>query len=200
MATLPKLAPLDIKCTATDCDDDLHCFKKLKKMTPAQHGSCRACGAKLVDWSRVHRRDLADTEHTFQALKRELIRHHFFHVEIDDDAIRHARRKGRIKLKDAARNRLRTSIGRAQPFRDGTQTPKNGNAIYYAQHATATCCRTCLEYWHAIPKGRELTEVELEYCAELIDLFLDERLPNLDDKPVKVPVRRKTRSNVPRLL
>ena len=34
-------------------------------MTPEQRGKCRACGADLVDWKRLHRRDKADAEHTF---------------------------------------------------------------------------------------------------------------------------------------
>ncbi len=36
---------------------------------------------------------------------------------------------------------------------DGRQTPREGNTIFYAQHATASCCRTCIEYWHGIPKN-----------------------------------------------
>jgi hypothetical protein len=191
MTTFKKPPPLEIKCTSTDCDNDLHCFKQLKKMTPDQRGRCRACGAALVDWSRLHRRDLADAAHTFEALQNELIRHHFFHQEIDDTAIRHAQRKGRAKLKEAARDRLQRYLAVAELPRDGRQTPLTGNTIFYAQHATATCCRTCLEYWHHIPKGRELTSQEFEYCAQLVELFLDERLPELADDPIKVPRRRR---------
>jgi hypothetical protein len=62
-----------------------------------------------------------------------------------------------------------------------------GNTIYYAQHATATCCRTCLEYWHDIPKGRQLTQQEFDYCTTLVDLFLDAKLPELANEPIKVP-------------
>jgi hypothetical protein len=105
--------------------------------------------------------------------------------------MRHAQRKGRIQLKEAARDRLRKYLAPADPPRDGRQTPFEGNAIYYAQHATATCCRTCLEYWHDIPKGRPLTAREIDYCAVLVDLFLDEKLPNLADDPIKVPPRRR---------
>lgn len=189
MSKFEKPPPLDIKCTSTDCDNDLHCFKQLKKMAPDQRGKCRACGADLVDWKRLHRRDEGDATHTFEALQHELIRHHFFHRPVDDSATRHAQRKGRIALKDAARDRLRKYLAVAEPPRDGRQTPLEGNAIYYAQHATATCCRTCLEYWHGIPKGRPLTVEEFDYCATLVDLFLDEKLPNLADEPVKVPRR-----------
>ncbi|UUP17870.1 DUF4186 family protein [Nitratireductor thuwali] len=189
MTEFKKPPPLDIKCTATDCENDLHCFKQLKKMKPDERGKCRDCGADLVDWKRVHRRDKADAKHTFASLQHELIRHHFFHLPVDDQAIRHAQRKGRIQLKEAARHRLAKYLAVADPPRDGRQTPMKGNAIFYAQHATATCCRTCLEYWHAIPKGRPLTSEEFDYCAALVDLFLDEKLPNLADDPIKVPRR-----------
>ncbi len=179
MAEFQKPLPLDIKCTSTDCDNDLHCFKQLKKMAPDQRGKCRACGVDLVDWKRLHRRDRSDAVHTFEALQHEMIRHYFFHRPVDESAMRHAQRKGRLALKDAARDRLHKYLGVADPPRDGRQTPLEGNAIYYAQHATATCCRTCLEYWHDIPKGRSLTPEEFDYCVTLIDLFLDRSCPIL---------------------
>ena len=43
-----------------------------------------------------------------------------------------------------------------------------GHPVFVAQHATATCCRGCLEKWHRIPKGRELTETEQEYIVNVI--------------------------------
>jgi hypothetical protein len=191
MIEYKKPPPLDIHCTSSDCANDLHCFKQLRKMTPDERGRCRACGADLVDWGRLHRRDLGDAPHTFEALQHELIRHHFFHAEIDDTAIRHARRKGRGKLKEAVRDRLMKYLAPAEPPRDGFQTPMTGNAIFYAQHATACCCRTCLEYWHAIPKGRKLTPAEFDYCVKLVELYLEKRLPDLAEEPVKVPRRTK---------
>ena len=189
MTDVAKLEPLKITCTSTDCENDLHCFKQPREMTPNKKGKCRACGADLVDWDRVHERDIGDAQNTFKALQHELIRHDFFHKEIDDTAVRHAQRKGRIKLNEAARHRLQKYLAPANPSRDGRQTPFEGNSIFYAQHATATCCRTCLEYWHKIPKGRELTDQEFEYCLQLVKLFLDERLPNLQDNPVRVARR-----------
>lgn len=190
MADSQKLEPLEIKCTSTDCDNDLHCFKQLKKMTPDQRGKCRDCGADLVDWDRLHLRDRGDAEHTFDALQHELIRHHFFNRPVDEKAMRHAQRKGRTALKQSARDRLAKYLAVAEPPRDGRQTPLEGNAIFYAQHATATCCRTCLEYWHAIPKGRPLTVEEFDYCTALVELFLDDKLPELDNGPIYVPRRR----------
>jgi len=61
MAKFQKPPPLDIKCTSTDCDNDLHCFKQLKKMTPDQRGKCRACAVDLVDWKRWGASRLAET-------------------------------------------------------------------------------------------------------------------------------------------
>ena len=41
-----------------------------------------------------------------------------------------------------------------------------GHPVFVAQHATGTCCRGCLEKWHRIPKGRELTEGEQTYLVD----------------------------------
>jgi hypothetical protein len=190
-----ELKPLKIKCTSTDCDNGLHCFKRTRKMIKANLGGmCRACGATLVDWKRVRARDLGDTDYTFEALKFEMIRHHFWHKELDEGAILHARRKGRILLREAAENRLRKYVGPAEPSYDGRQTPMSGSTIFYAQHATATCCRKCLQEWYGIPLGVALTEEQLAYFTELVMRYIDERLPDLKDEPVKIPKRLTGRS------
>jgi hypothetical protein len=162
-------------------------------MKLSEKGKCRTCGIALVDWQRVHARNVADIEHTFAELKQEFIRHHFWHLRIDETADKHARRKGRVLLATAGRQRLRSSVAKAEPARDGQQTPMSGNILYYAQHATACCCRTCMEYWHNIPKGRELTEVEIHYFAELMMRFVAERMPQLPDEPEKIPRRSNAR-------
>ena len=56
---IPKLGK--ITCTSSNCEDDLHCFKQTRKMALAnQTGQCRACGVALIDWDRVHKRDVSD--------------------------------------------------------------------------------------------------------------------------------------------
>ncbi len=35
-----------------------------------------------------------------------------------------------------------------KPANDGRQTPMRNHPAFIAQHATATCCRGCLEKWH----------------------------------------------------
>ena len=52
---------------------------------------------------------------------------------------------------------------------DGKQTPMHQvHPIFIAQHACACCCRSCLEKWHHIPKGRELSNSEIDYIVNLL--------------------------------
>ncbi len=189
-----KPEALPISCSTADCGNDLHCFRKTTKDKQFGKGVCQRCGADLVDWERVQKRNVDDVSHTFEALKNEFIRHEFFHRALDQKAVNYALRKGRPKLMETARHRIETSLAPSHPFRDGTQTPFDGNPICYAQHATACCCRKCLEYWHGIPVGRELTEGEIDYCVELIRLYLQQRMPELSDEPQKVPSIKKSKS------
>jgi hypothetical protein len=182
-----KLEPLKVTCTSADCENNLHCFRKSREMAESDQGKCRYCHADLIDWERVQRRDVADVRFTFDALRKEKVRHHFWHREIDEKAINHATRKGRDALSVLARKRLIQSVGAAKPFRDGFQTPYDGNLVYYAQHAVAACCRKCIEYWHGIPQGQPLTDQEIEYLLALTLLYIRGRMPDLPSEPTKVP-------------
>ena len=51
---------------------------------------------------------------------------------------------------------------------DGKQTPMKGHPVFIAQHATATCCRGCIEKWHKIKKGKELSKEEKDYIVSVI--------------------------------
>ena len=157
-------------------------------------GACRTCGAKLVDWQRLYQHDLTDVTYTFDALKFEMIRHHFWHVDIDEKAVNYARRKGISGLEVAIPSRIRKSVGSGNNPYDGRQTPMagSGNPIHYAQHATASCCRKCMEYWHGISPNRDLTENEIDYLAELAMLYIKDRLPDLTNEGEHVPPMRGT--------
>jgi hypothetical protein len=54
------------------------------------------------------------------------------------------------------------------PKNDGKQTPMKGHPVFIAQHATATCCRGCIQKWHRIKKGKELSDQEIQFLVELI--------------------------------
>jgi hypothetical protein len=191
------LKPLAISCNNADCDNDLHCFNKSRRdATLFPDGVCKYCGADLINWERVHLRSLGDIEFTIEALEKEWIRHHFWHVEIPQKAINYALRKGSVALKDSIRSRLNSSVALAKPFHDGIQTPfESNNPIHYAQHATASCCRKCIEKWHGIERGKDLNEEEITYLTQLIMEYIKIKLPNLGNEPQKIPsIRRKIRS------
>jgi hypothetical protein len=59
---------------------------------------------------------------------------------------------------------------------DGKQTPFRGHPVFVAQHATACCCRGCLEKWHHIPHGRELSSEEKWYVLSVLEHWLREEM------------------------
>lgn len=180
---LSDLSPLNISCTTTKCEDGLHCFKTgLKEFQKfGEHGVCRECGVSLIDWSEIHQNKIRSARLVFDAMKNELIRHIYWHIEIKEDDLTKAFKKGKIKIQEEVKNRIKKAIGVSEPFRGGF-TPYYGNIIYYAQHATATCCRECMNYWHGFEVGRALTEEEIKYSSELIMLYIDERIPDLQNE------------------
>lgn len=62
------------------------------------------------------------------------------------------------------------------PEHDGKQTPMKGHPVFSAQHATACCCRSCLEKWHHIPAGKILTDCEQAYIVEVLMQWISEEL------------------------
>ena len=79
-------------------------------------------------------------------------------------------------LERHARDLVRQRLAPAQPRNDGRQTPYRGHPVFVAQHATATCCRTCLEKWHGIAKGQELTREQIDYVVRVIDRWIARQL------------------------
>lgn len=68
---------------------------------------------------------------------------------------------------------LAKRVAPAEPAKDGKQTPYRGHPVFVAQHATATCCRGCLERWHGIPKGRAMTRDEQDYAVDVICRWIE---------------------------
>lgn len=76
--------------------------------------------------------------------------------------------KGLDTIKQHAYDFINRRLKPAVILNDGRQTPTKNHPVFIAQHATATCCRGCLEKWHHIPKCRELTEEEVDQIVALI--------------------------------
>lgn len=86
--------------------------------------------------------------------------------------------KGLDKIKEHAYDFIRKRLAPSVIPNDGKQTPMKGHPVFIAQHATATCCRGCLEKWHHIPKGRILTKKEIDYIVNLIMLWINKEVYN----------------------
>ncbi len=87
--------------------------------------------------------------------------HHFrakFRLRGRDRAVVDLR--GIATVRRHAEELIERRLAIAEPRNDGRQTPYRGHPVFVAQHATATCCRTCLERWHDIPAGRVLDDAE----------------------------------------
>ena len=188
----------ELSCSSVDCEKDLHCFRRQRPRDKSyRNEKCINCGVNLIDWERLDKRDLKDTGYTFQSLKYEMFRHHYWHIDIDEIAINNAKRKGLEGLRTWATKRLdkHVRLPSKELFRDGTQTPLNGNVVFYAQHATACCCRKCMEEWHGIDRNRPLTDDEIQYFTELIMLYIQDRLPNLPEQREKLAGSARTKKS-----
>ena len=73
---------------------------------------------------------------------------------------------------DHAADFIARRLAPAAPANDGRQTPMRGHPVFIAQHATATCCRSCLAKWHAIPAGRALNDGEQRHVVSAICRWL----------------------------
>lgn len=76
--------------------------------------------------------------------------------------------KGIETIKSHARDFISKRIAPAEIPNDGKQTPMRGHPVFIAQHATATCCRGCINKWHKFPKNVQLSQEQQDYLVDLI--------------------------------
>ena len=177
----------EVKCGDSDCENDLHAYREKRKKRGKDYEGvpCRDCGDDSFNWSEFTKRDLNNISLTFNALKKEKIRNVFWNIEIDTYLRNELFNRGRIELEKDVEFRIEKVIKKCGPelFRDGTQTPLDQyNIIYFAQHATATCCRKCLKIWHNVPYNKELDNNDIKYIKNIIMNYVDEKVPDLIDE------------------
>ncbi len=83
---------------------------------------------------------------------------------------------GPAKLRRHAEELILKKVAPADPYKDGLQTPYRGHPVFVAQHATATCCRWCLQREHGVRRGHELNEDERDYVVRLILRWIEREL------------------------
>ena len=90
--------------------------------------------------------------------------------------------KGIDKVKNHAYDFIKSRLKPKDINNDGKQTPmKQVHPVFIAMHATATCCRGCLEKWHKIPKNKELTDVEIDYIVNVIMKWINNEVGDQND-------------------
>ena len=85
-------------------------------------------------------------------------------------------KSGIEKIRIHAREFVVKRLAPQSPVKDGKQTPFKGHPVFKAQHATGTCCRSCLEKWHHMSKGRALTQDEIDYVVTVIMEWISHEL------------------------
>lgn len=76
--------------------------------------------------------------------------------------------KGMDVMESHARDFVRTKLSAADPVNDGKQTPMKGHPVFKAMHATACCCRGCMNKWYKVPLHQELSETQQEKIVHLL--------------------------------
>jgi hypothetical protein len=110
---------------------------------------------------------------TLASLKRSKFRSKFKLTEKDRKYIRD---KGIDTIRQHAIDFIKTRIASQYPNNDGKQTPMRGHPVFVAQHATATCCRGCIQKWHGIKKGRVLNDEETEFIVGLLMRWIESQI------------------------
>ena len=103
----------------------------------------------------------------FQKLARSKFRSRF---RLSDADRRYIAEKGMATIRRHAEDFIRTRLAPANPANDGRQTPMRGHPVFKAQHATATCCRGCLEKWWKIPKGVDIPPLRQ---SRIVDFLME---------------------------
>jgi hypothetical protein len=112
---------------------------------------------------------MRDLDALFEALAKSTFRRRF---RLSVKELAYARARGLEGTLEHARGFIRERLAPAAPSNDGKQTPMRNHPVFVAQHATATCCRGCLEKWHGIERGRPLTDAEQDHVVAAIGRWL----------------------------
>jgi hypothetical protein len=177
-----KSSVLGIRCRRSDCkNSNLHCFDTTVSKPRYALGCCQDCGADLIDWTVFQSRSTDNFKEKFEYLNKEWIRHFFFNLPIPDRVETHAQEKGRLGLVELLESRFhRKSMQVFDRDWDRRQTPMlKGTITDWARHATGSCCRRCLSYWHGVSVQDKLKDSDIEYLTALAMSYVTLRVPSL---------------------
>ena len=110
------------------------------------------------------------TDPIFERLARSKFRSRF---RLGDRERGYLADKGVEVIRSHAQDFVAHRLAPARPKNDGKQTPMRGHPVFIAQHATATCCRSCLATWHGVRPGREMSQADQDRVVEILMAWID---------------------------
>ncbi|HEX5809490.1 MAG TPA: DUF4186 domain-containing protein [Anaerolineales bacterium] len=122
---------------------------------------------------------MRDIPETLSRLNRSPFRSKF---QLEKKELDYLQGKGMSEVLKHAASFIEKRLAPAFPINDGKQTPWRGHPVFVAQHATATCCRGCLQKWHQISVGRALTLEEKQYIIDVIGAWLSRQEEDVAQK------------------
>lgn len=111
----------------------------------------------------------------FDKLSKSKFRSSFY---LKDKDILYIEDKGIDKIRNHAYDFVTKRLADTSNVTDGKQTPMKGHPVFIAQHATGTCCRSCLEKWHHIRKNKNMTEDDIKYVVDIIMSWIEKEYNN----------------------
>jgi hypothetical protein len=112
---------------------------------------------------------MRNLDNLFNALAKSAFRSRF---QLRGKDLAYLHEKGLSLVLTHAEDFIRKRLVPAEIANDGKQTPMRGHPVFVAQHATACCCRVCLQKWHRIPAGQALGLEEQAYVLTVLERWL----------------------------
>lgn len=121
--------------------------------------------------------DMKEKELTnfFYRLSKSKFRSSFYLKNKDKEYIKN---KGMDIIKKHAYVFVEKRLAPSIILNDGKQTPMHGHPVFVAQHATATCCRSCLYKWHKIKPNVNLNKEQQDYVVDIIMHWIELQINN----------------------
>lgn len=116
---------------------------------------------------------MATIEETLEKLSHSKFRSSFHLTRKDKEYIQE---KGMDTIKKHAEEFVRTRLAPKDIPNDGKQTPYRSHPVFKAQHATACCCRGCLNKWYHVALNSELSEVQQKKIVNLLMKWIEREM------------------------
>lgn len=111
-------------------------------------------------------------EQAYIKLSKSKFRNSFYLTKAETEYIKE---KGFDIIRSHARDFVKNKLAPAHPINDSAQTPMRGHPVFKAMHATAFCCRSCMEKWYKIPQGTELTSEQQEKIVNFLLFWIEKK-------------------------